>query len=323
MKRKNRFVMNKTRRTSNKMKKTFGTVIGVIIIGLSYGVIFIVGLENTNKLHEGTSSREIQRRNLEYHESMVCKMGNTIKMEVAPKEAEGLGSKLIHLDDELTAQENSVVEPKTITEPEEVSVTRANALQKSGQERDLPIQTVDKKEESQNSFSDDEILLFQKTVFAEVGVLSEKAQKGVASVILNRIKMSEYPDDLHDVIFEKNQFSTAVDGQICFWYWPDNTTSYLKEVEEGDITDEVRNSVEAAINGDNPIGDFTGFYAPKWMSAEMLYLYETEGLYSPNWPRDENGNVIDGEYYNPVKIDGETVYRRVIVIDGTVFHGKW
>lgn len=313
MKRKNRFVMSKTRRTSNKMKEFFG----LLIIGLVYGVIFIVGLKNTNELHEGTSSREIQRRNLEYHESMVCKMGNSIKMEVAPKEEEGLGSKLIHLDDELSVQAEPVV--KT----ENVAVATASISQKSGQEIALPIKTLDKKEKSQNSFSDDEILLLQKTVFAEMGYCSEDAQKGVASVILNRIKMSEYPDDLYDVIFAKNQFSTAVDGEICFWYWPDNTTSYLKEVEEGDITDEVRNSVEEAINGDNPIGDFSCFFTPKWMSAKKLAIYEEAGFYSPNWPKDENGNVIDGVYENSVEIDGRQIYRKVIAIDGTVFHGEW
>lgn len=209
---------------------------------------------------------------------------------------------------------------------EKVSELPAKSMQEECK-TDLKVNEKEKNSsEEKYVLTEENLFLMNQIVFAEAGELSPEVQKGVTWVILNRIESEEHPNSVKEVIFEKNQFSPTEGDEIFFWDWPDNETCYYREVEEEDITDEVKTSVMLALNGDNPIGDMVGFYSLQWISEKELALREKWGFYSPNWPKDENGNVIDGVYYNPVDseiINGMTLYRKVIVIDGTVFHGEW
>lgn len=164
---------------------------------------------------------------------------------------------------------------------------------------------------SLEEFSEEELFLLQQIVFAEAGEVTPRVQKGVTNVILNRIKSQEYPNSLESVIFQKDQFSPTEEDKIFFWDWPDNETCYYREVEETDITEEVKESVMSAIGGENPIEDMTGFYSLRWITDEELAKREKVGFYSSDWVLDENLNPIE-----PVEED-------VIIMDGIVFHGDW
>lgn len=155
--------------------------------------------------------------------------------------------------------------------------------------------------------TEENLFLMNQVVFAEQGEDAPIVQKGVTWVILNRMKSEKHPDTLSGVIFEKNQFSTAKGDKIFFWERKD----YQREVEEEDITDEVKESVMLALAGDNPIGDMVGFYDLRYISEEQLALREEAGFYSSDWVLDENGNLV-----YPVEED-------VIVINWVVFHGEW
>ena len=64
------------------------------------------------------------------------------------------------------------------------------------------------------SFSSSEINLLQRLVEAEAGGESIEGRIAVANVILNRIKSAEYPNTIHDVIYQTNQFEVVSIGTI-------------------------------------------------------------------------------------------------------------
>ena len=55
----------------------------------------------------------------------------------------------------------------------------------------------------------DDLELLAKLVEAESGNQSLLGRRMVADVVLNRIDHDDFPDNLHDVVFQKNQFATA------------------------------------------------------------------------------------------------------------------
>ena len=62
-----------------------------------------------------------------------------------------------------------------------------------------------------------DIILLAKVMQMEAGEENQLAQRAVGSVILNRINNSKFPNNLHDVIYQKNgaiQFAVAYDGAL-------------------------------------------------------------------------------------------------------------
>lgn len=51
-------------------------------------------------------------------------------------------------------------------------------------------------------------------VYAEAGIEDLHGKRLVVDVVLNRVDSTDYPDNIRDVIFEKNQFSTVTDGAL-------------------------------------------------------------------------------------------------------------
>lgn len=51
-------------------------------------------------------------------------------------------------------------------------------------------------------------------VYAEAGIEDLHGKRLVVDVVLNRVDSPNYPDNIRDVIFEKNQFSTVTDGGL-------------------------------------------------------------------------------------------------------------
>ncbi len=53
-----------------------------------------------------------------------------------------------------------------------------------------------------------------RIVQAEAGICDEKGRILVANVIMNRVRDDEFPDNITDVVYQKNQFSPVLDGSI-------------------------------------------------------------------------------------------------------------
>jgi N-acetylmuramoyl-L-alanine amidase len=67
--------------------------------------------------------------------------------------------------------------------------------------------------------------MLQRIVEAECTDCSIEAKENVASVIINRILSTDFPDDMKSVIFDDNQFSPIYDGR----YYKVDITQTTKE----------------------------------------------------------------------------------------------
>jgi spore germination cell wall hydrolase CwlJ-like protein len=96
------------------------------------------------------------------------------------------------------------------------------------------------------SVSAEEEELFAALVYCEAGGESYETQLAVASVVVNRINSSRYPNSLVDVIYQKNQFSPASSGRLAV------------VLEKGLTTESCRTAAREALAG-NICGDWLNF----------------------------------------------------------------
>lgn len=73
------------------------------------------------------------------------------------------------------------------------------------------------KSELNHNISRDNIILLARIIHGEARGEDFKGKVAVGSVILNRIKSSQFPDTIRDVILQKGQFSSLMDGQANYY----------------------------------------------------------------------------------------------------------
>lgn len=129
---------------------------------------------------------------------------------------------------------------------------------------DIYSYSINKKEDivevfNQNNSSiyltQDDLNLMAKIVYAESKGEPYDGKVAVASVILNRVVSSQFPNSINDVIFQNNAFSCIIDGEISVT-----------------PTQECYDAVSDAISGKDPTGDALFYYNPKiatcpWMDS--------------------------------------------------------
>lgn len=64
------------------------------------------------------------------------------------------------------------------------------------------------------SITNDELLLLSKLVTGEARGESYEGQLAVAAVVINRVRDTRFPNNIKDVIYQKNAFSVVKDGAI-------------------------------------------------------------------------------------------------------------
>ena len=120
---------------------------------------------------------------------------------------------------------------------------------------------------------EDDILLLEKTVYAEARGEPEDGQIGVINVIMNRVEAPEevYPNSVHDVVFDRRfntiQFECAIctecqkNGTICETCKRCNVIwAGSRIVTKDDITENLEDAVMKALSGENTVGDRTNFH---------------------------------------------------------------
>ena len=85
--------------------------------------------------------------------------------------------------------------------------------------------------------------LLASIIFCEAGNQSFTGQVAVGAVVLNRLANEAYPDTMEEVIYQPGQFCPAGSG------WLDRVRS-----TDG-YTESAMQAAEAALAGENPIGD--------------------------------------------------------------------
>lgn len=83
--------------------------------------------------------------------------------------------------------------------------------------------------ESNIEYDDDEFELLARLCMAEVEGESELAKRMVIDTVLNRVDCEYFPDNIHDVIWQKNQFSPMWNGRFKRVQATDETRRLVQE----------------------------------------------------------------------------------------------
>ena len=75
----------------------------------------------------------------------------------------------------------------------------------------------DLKAELNHNISRDDIILLARIIHGEARGEDFKGKVAVGSVILNRIKSNKFPNSIRNVILQKGQFSSLMDGQANYY----------------------------------------------------------------------------------------------------------
>jgi N-acetylmuramoyl-L-alanine amidase len=103
-------------------------------------------------------------------------------------------------------------------------------------------------------FSQNDINLMANAVYGEARGEPYEGQVAVASVILNRVESSTFPNTVAGVIFEPRAFTAVADGQI--WLTPN---------------DKAREAVLDAINGWDPTGEALYYFNPDTATSSWIW----------------------------------------------------
>lgn len=107
--------------------------------------------------------------------------------------------------------------------------------------------------------SREQIILLARIIHGEARGESFKGKVGVGAVILNRVKSNQFPDTIREVILQRGQFSSLLDGQANFF--PDQVSM---------------NAAKTALIGYDPTHSSLFFYNPKvatnlaWISQRPI-----------------------------------------------------
>ncbi|WP_379154518.1 cell wall hydrolase [Paenibacillus sp. sgz5001063] len=101
--------------------------------------------------------------------------------------------------------------------------------------------------------SEEDLLLLQKIVMAEAEGEPYQGKVAVANVVLNRLRSANFPDTIHDVIYQKSQFSPVANGR-------------LKRVKPNG--DSIK-AVAAALSGNKAVTDDTYFFLSLKLAQDL------------------------------------------------------
>lgn len=119
------------------------------------------------------------------------------------------------------------------------------------------------------AISADDYQVLLKIVQAEAGICDEKGRILVANVVLNRVKSSQFPDSVRNVVYAQSQFSPVSNGSI-------NSVK---------ITDTTKQCVDRALAGEDYSQGALYFMnrrgarggAVSWFDSHLTYLFSHDG----------------------------------------------
>ena len=183
---------------------------------------------------------------------------------------------------EKTAEASVAELPKEATEVISESELHEEETEKSSESGISDSSDMEISEESENSeesgmkISEEDVRLLQKATYAEAGICSEEAQRGVAATILERGR--ERGESIREVIFERGQFSCAKDGEIYLITNEGNIPVTDEMVENEKTTSAVLEAIENGA-GENITSAIGGeplyFYTPTELSEKESFARES------------------------------------------------
>ncbi|WP_052807387.1 cell wall hydrolase [Risungbinella massiliensis] len=110
-------------------------------------------------------------------------------------------------------------------------------------------------------YSQADIQLLERVVFAEAQGEPYQGQVAVAAVILNRLKSPDFPNTISQIIYQPSAFESVTNGSI-WWKQPNESA---------------KRAVQDAINGSDPSGGALFFFNPRtatspWVKNELVTI---------------------------------------------------
>ena len=105
----------------------------------------------------------------------------------------------------------------------------------------------------------EEINMIEVTVQHEVGKLSPQYKRLIAELIYNRLLSEHYPDDVKEMLFQKNQFTG-----INHWYYPSFP-----------VDDETKQIVRDVFSKEDTPHNATAYYNPELSDPKAAEWFET------------------------------------------------
>lgn len=103
------------------------------------------------------------------------------------------------------------------------------------------IEAVEEKKEKEKAEFERQKRLLASLIFCEAGNQPYKGQVAVGAVVMNRIASSKYPNTIDAVIFQKGQFTPALNGKVN------------RVLNSGSYTSSCLQAAEDALNGVDPV----------------------------------------------------------------------
>lgn len=202
------------------------------------------------------------------------------KIEAAQSELEGLRSEQQEKQDEISEliavyEGNIEMTEEQIKEAEK----KADELQKELDEKNADIKNLEaqlkreqamteaaaggtwtKAEAYQGTTSDR--YLMANIIFCEAGNQPYEGQVAVGAVIMNRVRSSVCPNTISGVVYQKGQFEPVSTGRLAL------------ALARNDATESCYKAADAAMAGENPIGDCLFFRTP---ISGINYKYKIAG----------------------------------------------
>ena len=120
-----------------------------------------------------------------------------------------------------TRQEMQIEEANTDPVPVEVEVKEVEVVEQVSTEETVNYRILLNKEEKE---------LLCRTVYCEAGNQSIETQEMVALTILNRLESDKFPDTLHDVIYQKNQYEVTTWSGFENYGWTEQVEQAVENV---------------------------------------------------------------------------------------------
>ena len=111
---------------------------------------------------------------------------------------------------------------------------------------------------SGSNYSDSDVNLLARLVYGEARGESYTGQIAVASVVLNRVKSSSFPNTIAGVIYQPYAFTAVSDGQI-------NLTPDARAIS----------AAKEAMNGYDPTGGAIYYYNPSTATSAWIFSRKT------------------------------------------------
>ena len=104
------------------------------------------------------------------------------------------------------------------------------------------------------TLSQEEMDIMARVIYSEARGESYEGQVAVGAVVMNRLQSSQFPDNIQDVVFQKNAFTAVSDGQ--YWLTP-NQTAYMAALD--------------AIRGWDPTGNALYYFNPETATSKWIW----------------------------------------------------